>query len=295
MTGAERGFLLLTGQLGNPKEKPFTTAQFRELAKLARALKLDDPNRDLRMQDLEYIGINQTHAGRILHLLDREAQLDIYLQEGRKQGCYPITWVTPGYPPVLKARLGQERPCLWAKGDMTLLEKPAIALVGSRKLGVLNEAFAAEAGRQAALQGFVLVSGNAVGADTTAQNACLEYGGQVISVVADRLDQKEPHKNILYLSEDGYELGFTAHRALHRNRVIHALPKLTLVAQCTFGKGGTWDGTVNNLKKRWSPVFCLDDGSEGAQALIAKGAEPMEGSDLVNLSQLRYLIPLIGY
>ena len=49
----------------------------------------------------------------------------------------------------------------------------------------------------------------------------------------------------------------------------------TLVAQCHNGTGGTWDGTTENLRRGWSPVFVYDDGSDGARALIARGAVPV--------------------
>ena len=49
----------------------------------------------------------------------------------------------------------------------------------------------------------------------------------------------------------------------------------TLVAQTGFGSGGTWNGTLENLRHGWSPVFVHADGSEGASALIARGAEPV--------------------
>jgi DegV family protein with EDD domain len=56
---------------------------------------------------------------------------------------------------------------------LEILKSPGISLVGSRDLNPINEEFAREAGKQAALQSYTLVSGNARGADKTAQNACL--------------------------------------------------------------------------------------------------------------------------
>ena len=296
MNGREKGFLLLTSHLGDPERKILTLAQFRDLALRVRGLEGKDRASELTEEDLQSIGYNPAMAARMILLLSQEEQLDWYVREGQKRGCVPIARVSPDYPHALKERLGLESPgCLWAKGDLQLLEKPAVALVGSRELGALNYAFAYEVGRQAALQGYVLVSGNAKGADQTAQNSCLEHGGQVISVVADRLDRQSAHARILYLSEEGYDLDFTAIRALSRNRVIHSLPQLTLVAQCTKGKGGTWDGTVKNLKKLWSPVFCLDDGSAGIQALMELGAEPVSGAELEDLSALKpYIQNLIS-
>ena len=143
-----------------------------------------------------------------------------------------------------------------------------------------SEKFAQEVGVEAAEQGYVLVSGNARGADRVAQNACLENGGCVISVVADDLESKNPSDRILYLSEDGFDLPFSPMRALRRNRVIHALGDKVLVAQATLQSGGTWDGTVRNLRFGWSPVYCYNDGSEAMQSLGQMGAE------LITMEQL---------
>ena len=59
-----------------------------------------------------------------------------------------------------------------------------------------------------------------------------------------------------------------------------------LVSQCRLGRGGTWNGTVNNLKNGWCPVFCLDDGSEGALELQNRGAKLITMEELEDLSAL---------
>jgi predicted Rossmann fold nucleotide-binding protein DprA/Smf involved in DNA uptake len=161
---------------------------------------------------------------------------------------------------------------LWAKGDPELLQRPAIALVGSRDLNEGNLDFARQVGAAAAQQGYVLVSGNARGADRAAQDSCLEQAGCVISVVSDRLDKYPLQNRILYLSEEGYDLAFSPARALQRNRIIHSLGNKTFVAQCALGKGGTWSGTVKNLQAAWSPVFCFCDGSAASLELEQRGA-----------------------
>ena len=294
MTPREAGFLLLTCHLGDPDRHPMTVAQLRKLAQRVREHSQWDMSAQLEPADLMALGYGEEAACHIAQLLSQQEQLDWYVAEGKKQGCVPVTRVSEGYPLQMRKRLGLDSPgCLWVKGDPSLLGQPSVALVGSRELGILNEAFAIEAGRQAALQGYVLVSGNAKGADRTAQDSCLYHGGRVISVVADELEKCVSDKNILYLSEEGYDLPFTAQRALSRNRVIHSLPKLTLVAQCRKGKGGTWDGTVKNLKNLWSPVFCLDDGSEGIDALCNLCAECITGSQLEDFSALQPMPKLI--
>ena len=141
-------------------------------------------------------------------------------------------------------------------------------------------------GRQAALQGYTLVSGNARGADKAAQNACLNAGGRVISVVADSLASHKAQKNMLFLSEDSFDEEFSAQRAISRNRVIHSLGLKTFVAQSDLGKGGTWDGTVKNLRFGWSSVYCFDDGSEAAAQLMQMGAEIISRTALNNFGAL---------
>ena len=288
MTRLEEGFLLLTSCLGEPKRKPLTTAQFRTLAQRVAGSERTEELRELEERDLLRLGFGQEMAQRILTLLSEEDLLHRYLGRAEVNDCRVLTRISREYPQILRTRLGLDVPgCLWYRGDPELLQRDAVSLVGSRELRQENRMFAMEAGVQAAHQGYVLVSGNARGADSIAQNSCLNAGGSVICVVANELEQQEPSDDILYLSEDGFDLPFTAARALSRNRVIHCLGKCTLVAQCTYEKGGTWDGTVKNLRNRWSGVFCFQDGSEAVSALCNMGAGEIPLAKLHNLAALR--------
>lgn len=287
MTPRESGFLLLASQLGDPDRKPLTTAQLRELSKLAGTMERPAEDRDLTELDLLRLGCSRALAQRIPELLDQSALLEHYLRRGRRAGCFPLTRLSDAYPPAVLNRLGFEAPgCIWAKGDLSLLEKPAVALVGSRDLAPENEAFACEVGRQAARQGYVLVSGNARGADRAAQESCLAAGGQVISVVADELERHREKAGILYLSEEDFDKPFSAQRALSRNRIIHCMGLRTFVAQCADRQGGTWDGACRNLRFGWSPVYCFADGSNGAELLFQMGAELIKLEKLHDFSAL---------
>lgn len=289
MTPREQGFLLLTSQLGNPERKVLTPAQLRELTRRMASVPRFSEDRELELRDLTALGYGREMAMRILALLDEQELLEYYVNRGKKAGCMPITRVSAGYPAAVRQRLGGEAPgVLWAKGDLSVLNTPGIALVGSRDLLPENRQFAAEAGRQAALQGLTLISGNARGADATAQNACLRAGGKVISIVADNLASHSTKSNVLYLSEDGFDEEFSAQRALRRNRCIHTMGHLVLVAQANLQKGGTWDGTSKNLRFGWNRVFCFNDGSDAARVLEQMGASLIgyeELSDLPALAQ----------
>ena len=288
MNPRERGFLLLTSHLGDPNRKVLSVAQLRLLAQRMSIMEQPTEDRDLSVSDLLRLGYGREMAERILHLLSQEDLLEYYLNRGRKLGCSPITRVSEGYPLILRHRLGLDSPgCLWVKGDTSILNTPAIALVGSRDLREENRRFAEAVGIHAARHGLTLVSGNARGADKTAQNACLQSGGRVISIVADDLAKHPAQERVLYVSEDGFDEAFSAQRAISRNRCIHALGRITFVAQASLEKGGTWDGTVKNLKHGWSSVACFRDGSDASRRLEDMGAYLMGAEDLEDLSALQ--------
>lgn len=290
LTAKEAGFLLLTSKLGNPERKVLTDSQLRTLTQRMAVAPRIGEDRELKLGDLLALGYGAEMATRILGLLEERELLECYVNRGKRAGCVPITRVSPGYPAILRQRLGGEAPgVLWARGDLSLLESPGIALVGSRELRPENRRFAKEAGRQAAMQGFTLISGNARGADVTAQNACLESGGRVICIVADRLDSHSIRENVLYLSEEGFDEDFSAQRALSRNRCIHTMGGVVLVAQANLQKGGTWDGTSKNLRFGWCPVCCFHDGSDAAQVMTQMGAIPIEAEELIDLPGLTKL------
>ena len=281
MTGAERGFLLLTSHLGNPERPVLTTAQFRMLTDRVVHGETPREERELTVSDLIQFGYGRDMAARIVRLLSEEDLLHHYLHRGHRLDCVPVTRVTEAYPLILRQRLGLDSPgTIWGKGNLSLLNTPAISLVGSRELCPENHRFAEAVGRYAAKQGLTLVSGNARGADRAAQEACLAAGGKVISIVADELWKHPAREAVLYLSEEDYDSPFTAQRALSRNRCIHSLGRMVFVAQSDLQKGGTWDGTAKNLHFGWSPVACFRDGSEASLELEQLGAFLIDMEDL---------------
>lgn len=282
-------FLLLTSQLGDPQRRPLSPSQLGLLAaRVGRAQRGED-DRDLTLGDLLELGYSRELGERILGILSQQGLLEAYLRRGQKLGCQPISRTEEGYPILLRRRLGLDSPgCLWAKGNLQLLSTPAVALVGSRELRGENREFARAVGKASAQQGLTLISGNARGADREAQDACLNAGGRVISIVADDLRPKEGGKNLLFLSQEDYDAPFSAQRALSRNRTIHALAQVVFVAQADLGRGGSWDGAVKNLRHGWSAVACFADGSPAAQSLFAQGAAPVT---LPQLGDLTAFVP----
>lgn len=221
------------------------------------------------VEELERLG-----GARAAALLRRRAVLERYL--AAMPDVKPVTCLSQNFPKRL-GRLGTAcPPVLFCRGDVSLLNTPAVALVGSRRLLPRGYSFACRIGRLAAEEGYTLVSGGAVGADSVAQRACLEAGGRVIVFLPDALSLHPAEKNLLFCSAEGYDTAFSSVRALTRNHYIHALAETTFVAQCPKPQGGTWAGAVHNLKHGLSTLYALDDGTEGFAALTALGAIPVE-------------------
>lgn len=285
MTNAEKGLLMLTCPLGDESITTMTYRQFHGLRKRMSELTCGC-DKEMTESDLRAVGLPAETAKQILLLLDREAQLDAYLKRAAQYGITTVTRVHPSYPRFLEQKLkGLAPPALFCKGDLQLLETPCISVVGSRKIRESNAKFARQIGEIAAQEGYTLVSGGAVGADSIAQDACLQNGGNVIVFTPERLDKKKECPNVLCCSEYGWDMNFSAYRALDRNRLIHAMGEKSFVAQCEFGRGGSWRGAEENLKNGYSTVFVFWDGSAGAAGLLERGA--IEISELQSLRELK--------
>ena len=114
----------------------------------------------------------------------------------------------------------------------------------------------------------------------------MNAGGSAVLFPAGRLLDCPAQARVLYLADQGYDLPFSAQRALSRNRCIHALGRMVFVAQSDVGKGGTWDGTAKNLRFGWSPVACFRDGSDASRQLEQMGAYLIGIDDLKDFGGL---------
>lgn len=283
MRRAEEGLLMLTCTLGQDVV-PLAPSEYDFLAKTVAKGMHTAPAQKLTAQFLIQLGCPKLQAERVVALLDREEALHRYLSQA---DVTALTRISDAFPARLRLLKSHCPTALFCKGDVSLLQTPCISLVGARDLPVRNRRFAERIGTLAAHEGYTLVSGGAIGADTAAQNACLAAGGRVICFVPDALKRYKMQKNVLFCSDEGWEFAFSSARALRRNRFIHALGEKVFVARCTLPRGGTWSGTSYNLQHRLSEVYILDDEAEGAKALGAMGAVSVEE----NLTSIRDLLP----
>jgi predicted Rossmann fold nucleotide-binding protein DprA/Smf involved in DNA uptake len=90
---------------------------------------------------------------------------------------------------------------------------------------------------------------------------------------------------MLLISDMKPDAGFSAGRAMNRNKFIYASAMGTFVVESDYNKGGTWTGATEAIKNQWGKVYVCDNKSEGNTGLIEKGGiayEP-DGGKLLEL------------
>lgn len=98
------------------------------------------------------------------------------------------------YPELLK-EISTPPPVLFFKGNTSLLIKPKIAIVGSRKCSVYGLKMAEEIASYLSSQDLCIVSGMALGIDAKAQQSALFKSGKSIGVLGCGIDVIYPYQN----------------------------------------------------------------------------------------------------
>jgi DNA processing protein len=87
---------------------------------------------------------------------------------------------------------GVQVPKLYAAGEVSLLERPGVAVVGSRFASDEGRELAAAVARELVAMGIVVVSGLAAGIDSVAHRAAIAAGGKTIAVIGTPLERVFP-------------------------------------------------------------------------------------------------------
>jgi DNA processing protein len=107
------------------------------------------------------------------------------------------TFITPqdeAYPERL-LEIFDPPSVLWVRGDVALLSRPGIAVVGTRAPSAYGSGMAELLSRDLANRGLTIMSGMARGVDTAAHKGALDAGGKTIAVWGTGLDVVYPKEN----------------------------------------------------------------------------------------------------
>ncbi len=229
-------------------------------------------------------------AERIRELASRGGSAALEIDNLDQKGIGIVTMFDDTYPPLLRQLKRKKPPVLFFAGDITLAGKIGIAIVGSRNVDEAGMLFAKRLAQKAAKERLVLFSGGARGVDSISETATLNNGGAAVVYVTDsllsRIKRQDVVRNILdnrllLISSEKPDAGFSAGRAMNRNKYIYASAYYgTFVVASDYNKGGTWSGAVEALGNGWGKVFVWDHGGyDGNRKLIERGAVPYELSE----------------
>ncbi|WP_288943863.1 DNA-processing protein DprA [uncultured Roseovarius sp.] len=166
------------------------------------------------------------------------------LKAARACGAHMICVGSDTYPTDLQ-QISDAPPILWAIGDLSVLTRPMVALVGARNASSLGLRMAKGLAADLAGHGHVIVSGLARGIDTAAHSATLDSG--TIAVMAGGVDVMYPAENTrlaediartgLRLSEQPMGTVPQARHFPHRNRLISGLSQAVIVVEAAAKSG----------------------------------------------------------
>ena len=166
--------------------------------------------------------------------------LDDYLEKLEKKHIILLTICDSEFPDKL-TKIEDAPMYIFCKGDISLLNKKAIAIVGTRSPSnygrVVTERFAGELAKE----GVVIVSGLAYGVDGISHRKALDVGGKTIAVLGSGFDHVYPAVNTnlaeeiaekgLLISEYRPGVSATRYTFPRRNRIVAGLSDGVLITE----------------------------------------------------------------
>lgn len=186
-------------------------------------------------------------------------------------------------------------------GNIELLQKPSIAIVGSRDASEYGKKFAAQFASSIAHSNITIVSGMAVGIDATAHENSIDEVGKTIAVMGSGFNNIFPKENEnlfkeilekggLVISEYSPNTKPNLKNFPFRNRIIAGLSMAVLVVEAKFRSGSSI--TARYAFEQNKKVFCLPHSLEdingvGTNNLLKAGAalitKPQEIGEFLNI------------
>ena len=207
-----------------------------------------------------------------------------------RPGQHLLMWDQPGYPSLL-GEIDDAPPLLFVAGNVEILERPQLAVVGSRRASPPALDNAAAFSRCLARAGFTITSGLALGVDGAAHRAALDAHGSTIGVLGTGLEKLYPqrHKALAQemiergsavVSEFPLDAGPLPGNFPRRNRIISGLSLGVLVVEA-----GTASGSLISARlaaEQGREVYAIPGsihhpGAKGCHQLIRDGALLVEG------------------
>lgn len=216
-------------------------------------------------------------------------QIESEIKAVRKLGARFLFLGDAAYPALL-TEIGNPPPALIWQGQLGLLRRPIVAMVGARNASAAACRFARDLANGLVEAGVTIVSGLARGIDTAAHQGSLNKA--TIGVIAGGLDIFYPPENKdiqRSIAERGLLMAEqppgTEPRARHfpyRNRIIAGLARGTVVVEAAPRSGSLITARLAAEAGRQVmavPGSPLDPRSRGCNMLIREGANLVQSAD----------------
>lgn len=223
-----------------------------------------------------------------IHIAARK-DVEAELQRAERFGARHLLIGDADYPEPLAA-LDAPPPVIAVKGDVRLLNRPNVGIVGSRACSAAGIRIAAQLARGIGLGGFVITSGLARGIDAAAHAAAMETG--TVAVLGNGLDvvyppehdrlQREVGERGCLASEMPFGYGARAQSFPKRNRIISGLSLGVVIVEAARRSGSLV--TARLAAEQGREVFAvpghpLDPRAEGTNRLLKSGATLVTEAD----------------
>lgn len=189
------------------------------------------------------------------------------------------------YPDTLR-RIKNPPKQLYLEGNIELLNKNSIAIIGSRNCSENGKILAKKFAKELVEQGLTIISGMAKGIDSHAHIETLNNNGNTIAVLGNGFNNIFPKENInlyrkiiesngLIISEYPPNVKAKSEFFLERNRIVSGLSIGILVIEAAYRSGTSV--TARIAKEQGKKIFVLpheigDIHGVGTNNLIRKGA-----------------------
>ncbi len=238
-------------------------------------------------------------VGDVALLMDRSAVRELPVREALKRRLLELSWEepleeevaakgmgyvtvnSPEYPKALR-RLKEPPYVLFYMGDLDVISRRCVAVVGSRKASLKAKEVAYRLAKDVASQGFAVVSGMALGVDSAAHRGALA-SGTTVAVLGSALDVVYPATNRALFREivaKGLALSPfypgtppKRHHFPMRNGIIAALSERVVVVEAGARSGALI--TARYAMDLGIPVEVVDIPAEGNRLLMEMGASPL--------------------
>ena len=215
----------------------------------------------------------------------RHVSADEELERASKTGVQVITWEDETYPALLK-EIADPPLVLYVAGDVTALDTPSIAMVGTRHPTVYGRETARRFAYQLGVAGYTITSGLAEGIDTEAHMGALKAKGKTVAVLGGALDCLYPKSNTKLAREiatsggaviSEYAFGRQPDRQTFpmRNRIVSGLSRGVLVVEAPINSGTlitAGQGMDQNRSVMVIPGRIDSAASQGCHKLLKEGA-----------------------